>query len=393
MQATKDLFFYDSSVHIVMERDIGQSLNRFNVVKFGWKKEEYMRRLSFGLFIIILLVMAAGSKAQNSVTVTITAPPYNQIYAADLDIQHVKSSGVLFTVMLSPTVDIKVKLYLIIAVTLPGENSAEIAWARSTPLTLYRGQDRIITSVDLSGENPPVKLEDYQIIDAEFDKIKSVGLATGKAPAGEYVFTVSCLDMNDQTIPNSTTSAAITVTNPSRVDLVLPMNGENITTLFPHFQWSANADTVRLSIYQKLPNQQSPQDVVSGVPFLQQSVSGSSFNYPSSGPGVRPLENGMTYYWFLDIPPSSTRGSGLRSDIWSFTEGRAGASGGSSVDNDAATKALVGFLTGTQFQSLLSQITTLTGDASYDGSPLSMQDVIDLLQNMDKSKIISVTIQ
>lgn len=101
----------------------------------------------------------------------------------------------------------------------------------------------------------------------------------------------------------------------------------------------------------------------------------------------------MTYYWFVDIPPSSTRGSGLRSDIWSFAEGRTGASGGSSVDNNAATKALVSFLTGTQFQNLVTQITTLTGDASYDGSPLGMQDVIDLLQNMDKSKIISVTIQ
>lgn len=393
MQATKDLFFDDLSVHIVMRRDIGQSLNRVEIVKFGWKKEEYMRRLSFGLSIIILSVMAAESRAQNPVTVTITAPPYNQIYAADLDIQHAKSSGVLFTVTLAPTVDVKVKLYLIITVTLPGESSAEVAWARSTPLTLYRGQDKIITSVDLSGDNPPIKLEDYQIIDAEFDKIKSVALATGKAPAGEYVFTVSCLDLNNQPLLNSTTSVAITVTNPSRVDLLLPINGENITTLFPHFQWSANADTVVLSIYQKLPNQQSPQDVVSGVPFLQQAVAGSSFNYPSSGPGVRLLENGMTYYWFVDIPPSSTRGSGLRSDIWSFAEGRTGASGGSSVDNNAATKALVSFLTGTQFQNLVTQITTLTGDASYDGSPLGMQDVIDLLQNMDKSKIISVTIQ
>ncbi len=359
-----------------------------------------MRRLFSelsGLAFVFLLVHT-GSAQQNLVNVTLTLPQYNQIFVADLDIEHSKNSGVLFTVTLQSLSDapLSVRLYLSVDLNLAGQDPfPNFVTAQSNPFTLRPHETRMFTNVDLASDNYPITLDDnnYHYDEAEFDKIKSIALATGKAPAGIYHFKLECVDAKSlQPVSTGMEEGQIVVTNPSRVDLVLPMDGGNVTTLFPHFQWSANADSVTLSIFQKLPNQQSAQDVVSGIPFLKQVVAGSSFNYPPSGPGVRPLENG-TYYWFVDIAPSSTRGNAIRSDIWSFTVGAMDTSGGVSADFDAATRALMNLLNGTQYQGLLNQVTTLTGTASYDGVTLGVQDLIDLLQNMDKSKITSVTVQ
>lgn len=365
-------------------------------LKLAVKEEGFMNQISKTLLALIILSFAGSSQAQqNLVNLSISVPQYNQIYVADLDIQHAQSTGVLFSAALkslAPT-EIHIKLTLSVVITLVGQAPFQIAQATSTPLTLEPGQMKVITNVDLSGDNPPIHLESYSYDQEQFDKIKNVALATGKAPAGTYAFMLNCV--NESNIPVSNPAQGqIVVTNPSRIDLVLPMDGGNITTLFPHFQWSANVDSVVLSVYQKLPNQAGPQDVVSGVPFLQQSVVGGSFNYPPSGPGVRLLATGQTYYWFVDIPSSATRGAGLRSDIWSFTvSGTDTTSGNSANWNDVATKALINLLTGTQYQGLLSQISSLNGTASFDGSSIGTQDLIDILQGLDKSKIINVTIQ
>lgn len=360
-----------------------------------------MRRLIFGLSIVsfLFLLVRPTDAQQNLVNITLILPQYNQIYAADLDIEHAKNAGVLFTVTLQSMSDValKVRLSLTVNLFLAGQQPfPNFVTAQSNPFTMQPHETKTFTNVDLASDSYPITLDKnhYHYDEAEFDQIKNVALATGKVPAGVYEFDLDCIDAKTlQPASTGIQKGQIVVTNPSHVDLVLPMNGENVTTLFPHFQWSANVDSVTLSIYQKLPNQQSPQDVVSGVPFLQQVVVGSSFNYPPSGAGVRPLENDKTYYWLIDITPSSTRGSGIRSDIWNFTIGGAGAAGGSLTGDDGATRALTNLLTGTQYQDLLNQISALTGTASYDGTSLTFQDLMDILQNMDKSKITSVTVQ
>lgn len=353
-----------------------------------------MRRLSVALSVLLLSLWANSSKAQNLVNVAVSVPQYNQIYVADFDIQQVKSSGVLFTATLQSmaATQIQVKLNMFVNITLVGESPFQIAQATTVPIALNPGQTKVVTNVDLSGDNPAIRLENYSYDQAEYDKIKNVALATGKAPAGTYEFVLSCTGVDGKSVSNTAT-ADIIVTNPSRVDLAFPNNGENVTTPFPRFQWSANVDTVVLSVYQKLPYQQSPQDVVSGVPSLQQTVAGSSFNYPPTGSGVRPLQNGNTYYWFVEIPASSTRGNGIRSDIWSFAVAASDTTSVSAGNiNDAATRALINLLTGTQYQSLLSQITMLNGTASYDGSSIGTQQLIEILQNLDKSKITNVNV-
>ena len=354
-----------------------------------------MRYLNVGMIVIVFFLSGPRVKAQG-VGVSVIVPQYNQIYVADLDLQHNKNPGVLFTAHLLShhSAPIQVRLQVFFNATLVGQSPFELADATSKPFTLNPGTPLTFTNVDLVKDNYIIQLDTYNFDpDNKFDQIKTIALATGKAPAGTYEFVLKCFDASNPGNVEGGTQGQIVVTNPSRVDLLLPINLENMSTLFPHFQWSANSDTVTLSIYQMLSSQQSPQDVVSGVPFLQQVVAGSSFNYPPSGPGVRPLEGGKTYYWFVDVSSSATRGAGIRSDIWSFTIGKTDTSGATGTSSAEAAAALQSFLDGTQFEGLLSQIGTLTGTAMYDENIISLQDLIDILKNMDKSKIINVTIQ
>ncbi len=366
-----------------------------------------MKRFDITVLFIGLLAISASVKAQTSsnlVNLTLTVPQTNQIYVADLDIQHIQSSGVLFSATLQSlaSTPIQVKLRMTINVTLAdGATYPDIADATTNPFTLEPGQVRVITNVDLSGSNPSISVESSHYNSDQVDKLKNVALAMGKAPAGVYQFMLQCFDQNN--MPESEQArGSIIVTNPSRIELALPMDQGSVSTLFPHFQWMANVDTVVLSVYEKLPSQVSPEDVVSGVPYLRVTVPNStspapgSFNYPPSGPGVRPLQDGRTYYWYVQTPGSASRGSGLRSDIWSFTIGSVnspapGGTQGGDI-NSVATAALKSFLTGTPYSYLVSQIGMLTGQATYDGNEISTDELIDILKNMDRSKVTSVIV-
>lgn len=366
-----------------------------------------MRRLRLVLLALSALLFSSSVKAQvsdNLVNLTLSVPQTNQIYVSQLDLQHIRSSAVLFSATLQSlsSMPVQVKLKLTVDVTLANGNSyPDIAYVVTDPFPLEPGRVKVITNVDLSGANPTIGVEESHYNGSQVEELKNVALATGKAPAGVYSFELRCLDNNNVPI-SLPASGSIVVTNPSRIELALPMDQGNISTLFPHFQWMSNVDTVVLSVYEQLPSQQSPEDIVSGVPFLRVTVPGSfspasgSFNYPPSGPGVRPLQNGRTYYWYVDVPSSSSGGAGIRSDIWSFTVGSSDStafgSGGENI-NDAATGALKNLLSGTDYQKLASEIQMLTGQATYDGRPISTSELIDILKSLDKSKISSVTIQ
>ncbi len=362
----------------------------------------YTLPLALGLFMFAFSARAQGP--QNLVSLTVTLPQYNQIYVAELDLENVKSSGVLFSATLQSltSTDLQVKLQMTVNVVLANGNSyQDIADATTRPFVLAAHQVKVITNVDMSGNNPLIGIESSHYNSDQVDQLKSVALATGKAPAGNYQFDIKCLKAETGQIL-SEDSKTITVTNPSRVELQLPLNQENVTTFIPHFLWLSNVDTVILAVYEKLPSQQSPEDVVSGVPSLRVTVPNSSspspgsFIYPPSGLGVRPLQNGRTYYWYVEIPTSATRGHGIRSDIWSFTVGGTDSttftSRGGSTGN-AVTEALKNFLLDTDYGGLAQQIEALTGQATYDGRSLTTQELIQLLNSMDKSKITSVTIQ
>ncbi len=353
-------------------------------------------RVATKLMLLIAVICVAGvAKAQDLVNVTLTMPQFNQLYVAELDFQNVQSTGVIFTITLQPTPavtsPIDVRLQISVDATLSGQSPMDIATATTAPITLNPGQPKTITNVDLSGTNPTIPLESWNFNESNFNVIRGIALATSKAPAGVYSVTVNCILPSN---PPVTRTEQIVVTNPSRVDLIFPMNQGTVTTTWPRFQWSASTDSVKLLVYEQLPGQQTAQDVVSGsTAYLDQWVTGSSFQYPTSGPGVRQLQDGKTYYWYLELPVGATLGQSLHSDIWSFTVATTDTTSATSKDfNDEATRALVNLLTGTQYQNLLEQISHLNGNATYDGKVIGSDSLITILENMDKSKISSVTI-
>lgn len=363
----------------------------------------YVFALIFGM-----LILSYSAKAQTSgdlVSISLSVPQVNQIYVADLDMQHIKSAGVLFSAALTclATTPVQTRLKMTVNVSLAnGDTYDGIAYAVTEPFTLQPGQVRVITNVDLSGDNPTVPVAESHYNADQVEKLKSVALATGKAPAGVYTFVLVCLNNNNAQISREEIGR-IVVTNPSRIELALPIDEGNVSTLFPHFQWLSNVDTVVLAVYEKLPSQQSPEDVVSGVPFLRLTVPNStspasgSFNYPPSGAGIRPLQDGRTYYWYVEVPGPSGRSSSIRSDIWSFTVSSmdstafTGTAGGNI--NSTATAALKRFLSGTSYRNLVSRISMLTGQASYDGSPISTQELIEILNSIKASQVTGVTIR
>lgn len=363
------------------------------------------RTIALVLGMLVTSYSAMAQAPGNLVSLTLSVPQTNQIYVADLNMQHIKSAGVLFSATLTSlsSTPIQVKLRMTINVTLAdGESYPDIADATTEPFTLRPAQTKVITNVDLSGDNPTIAVEDSHYDPDKVEKLRDVSLATGKAPAGVYQFILVCLNENNVEISRPE-YGRIAVTNPSRIELALPIDEGNVSTLFPHFQWLSNVDTVMLAVYEKLPSQQTPEDVVSGVPFLRVTVPNStspgsgSFNYPPSGPGVRPLEEGRTYYWYVEVPSSSSRGSGIRSDIWSFTVGGmdSAAFTGTGVANinSMATETLKRFLSGTSYQNLIARIGLLTGQATYDGSAISTQELIEILNSIKKSEVTKVTIQ
>ena len=146
----------------------------------------------------------------------------------------------------------------------------------------------------------------------------------GKAPSGVYQviirFTVVQVGRNsaNETVDLSNDPRfTVTVTNPTNATLVQPSdNGIEYPSPFPQFQWSYDTRAIRISVYEKRPEQQSLEDAISATdPFLQVEInrkeSGnlSVFTYPQGavgGPGVtilagpRPLERGKSYVVVLD---------------------------------------------------------------------------------------------
>lgn len=347
-------------------------------------------------FLLVALCLCAFAQGQNQVELTVSVPGINQIYAADLDIEHFKSSQILFIASLTPlqNVPVSVKLDVQVYVTLPDQPRFLIASATSTPLTLSPGETKSITNVDLSGPNPPIHLEKYNYDQAQFDKIKSVAMATGKMPAGIYEFYVRCLTLDNLPASNAVQSQ-IVVTNPGRLELRLPADRDVVSTLFPHFEWTADADTVILSVYEKLPNQTDPQDVVSGIPFLRTAVGGKSFNYPPAGVGVRPLAYGKTYYWYIEVPPSAMRSSPQKSEIWSFTVNSSLTEGTESKESreGSYTRNLIEFLNLSQHMDIANQIFSLKNNVIYDGKVITLEEAFDILRKLTKDKNFKLRVE
>lgn len=231
----------------------------------------------------------------------------------------------------------------IVADTDVAPEGVELFSGLTYPVQLVTNQPHYYTSRDLAPGGP---LELYEAETIQFNggpagaqKIIDAIRATSRLPDGTYAFylTVYVLDENDASAPPFSTENEYTqivdylyITNPTSVDLLSPMDGDQLVTQFPLFQWRADTRNVRLFVYEMQPGMRSPEEAITGIPHLETDpLTINQFFYPQSGSGVRALEPGKQYVWFLRgmYRTSANREEYIMSELYTFSITDPGAEG------------------------------------------------------------------
>jgi len=268
------------------------------------------------LIFILFTTLALGQ-----VRIQVTAPAtLDQVNIADLDVSKLKDLPLLFTVMITNSGDpIRVKLHFQVFVRIGNEPEDILADAWSLPFTVERG-GLSFTNQDLASGRTGIKSDGgrTQIYEDKIKRIKDLAQSTGRLPAGRYRFLIQILNEAELSILDSW-EKVYEVTNPSRIDLVSPAYQSEVRTQFPIFKWIAPYfKEFEISVYEKLPNQETPEEVVSGDRNLRwkYKTTETQVQYPQE---ALPLEDGKTYFWYVKSYIQGSRGTEeVKSEIWSF---------------------------------------------------------------------------
>jgi hypothetical protein len=355
----------------------------------------------FLLLTVFCLAASVGS-AFAQLTMTETHLQVTQLSIGDLDFKTFGSTHWFFTlnIMNNSGVPVNALLDMSIDVLLADNTSYPNAAELITQAFPVPASGMTISNTDL-GPTSSIKSASFNYNANAESNIKNLALSTGKMPAGTYTFHVK-LELAPSGNQVSESDIVLTLINSSRVDLILPPNQSTIANAFPLFQWIYDGSNVELSVYEKLPNDQSDEDAANGVPFLDITSgtpgfpSGSnSYQYPTSGP--RPLQTGHTYVWKIAGLTTGSGGSGptINSELWEFTV-QAGVAGS---DTSGTSQILTTQLLNLGFSQdvvnqILSGTLSPTGVIMLNGQAISAADVAAILSMLaaNPDKIISVNI-
>ena len=302
---------------------------------------------------VLWIAIGPAARAQQ-LSVTVTILTLDQISITDLDFENFHGTRPFIALTMTATTAQRVILHLDISALLAnGTQLNPLARAVSEPFQLS-GTMRV-TNVDL-GTNTGIMLNENAsgIDDAARDKINDVLQTTGKLPFGTYTFTAWLESVSPNIPPSNQFPVSIVIQNPSRVELLAPSNGTEWPNPYPVFQWSSNTDEVILGVYEKQPGMQTPQEAISGIPNLQMRLGKiNTFQYPASGPGVRQLEPGKTYFWFVQglLRSGSNTEDVISSEIWQTSISRQSGSAAS-----AAILSQLEDIAGPQFREIISRL-------------------------------------
>jgi hypothetical protein len=176
-------------------------------------------------------------------------------------------------------------------------------------------------------ERNRIRVRESNVETDEIDNVERNILATGKAPAGEYVLrgTITSPSMNDTQGEDH-----FYISNPSFVQLVSPgveagsgFSGE-IFSEFPVFQWNGNGQEYQVVVFEKKFAIESLDNILNMTPNWESPrVNAYSIQYPQASGGengvVIPLEYGKTYYWAVRMFIGTSSGEEeLTSEIYEF---------------------------------------------------------------------------
>jgi hypothetical protein len=332
------------------------------------------------ILLIALLVAAAVPVWAQGPTIDITASvaPVDVLTLQDVDFVNSTAPKWLFTITLrgkgvtGQTATITAVMRLFVDVTLADGESFPSASHYTTKQFTFVGT-RSFTNLDLRNSDI---VSEYSMDYTAKRRLEEIALPSGILPAGVYTFRIQVDDVRAKI--SSTASFKFVLSNPSRLDLVFPLNNDRSVGQFPLFQWNFDGSRARISVYERLPGQSSLGDVASGIPHVSADVTGNSYLYPSAG--VRPLEPGKTYVWFVEGLYGSAGGNSrtMRSPLWSFTVSAGGANAAIQSLLDELEKAM-GTKHKAVFDRIRAEALSPTGQVRVDGSLITTTELVKLI--------------
>jgi hypothetical protein len=233
---------------------------------------------------------------------------------------------------------------------------------------------RSISNLDLQ-KNPAYGIT-YVLTAEAKRRFEELALPTGFMPSGVYTFLIEVTtERYNQSFKGS---FKFVLSNPSRLELVFPTDRDRSVGQFPFFQWNYDGPRSRISIFEQLPGQLSPQEATDGVPYVTAEVTTNSFLYPSSG--VRPLEPGKTYVWFVEglLGSSGNPNSSFKSPFRSFTVSAGGGNAAMQSLLDELERVL-GPKHKALFDRIRSGALSPTGKIRVDGATINTTELVKLI--------------
>jgi len=321
-----------------------------------------------------LLLCSSYAVSQSPVDVTSIVAPVNQLSIGDIDFRHSTTPKWLFTINIHVRDGSSIRCVMAVnaGFTIPNENHRD---AISFVTDTFRvNGNRSISNLDF--DRTDLRLTNYVLDSQAKRRLEEVALPTGQIPAGTYDFHVVVTPVGGSA---EETIFSLVLSNPTTVELISPIDGDQFTSQFPLFQWLYDGPSSRVSVYEKLPGQASLEEAASGIPHYSTASTSKSLQYPSSG--ARLLEPGKTYVWFVEGLSSVAGGTtvSLKSSLRSFTVASNGAQSMSSI-LDELTRALP------QYKSLFDEVKamgfTTAGTLRLNGSIISVSDLQRLLNKL-----------
>jgi hypothetical protein len=301
--------------------------------------EEVLRGMMVCVLLIALPLLVPAQEDPNVIiTFDVQLIDVDVFYLSDaaFNMQNVLASPagpILFTMTLTSDRAVNVSVGIRLeAETRFTQGPIEIFSGITRPVSLEANTPRFFTNRDL-GKGGVLELIDHELIDIvdpspDTRQFVDVVRGTGKLPDGLYNFYLTAY------IPASTAppygpfeelqsiERQLNIVNPTRVELLSPYDGERVVTQFPLFQWRSDTRRVILRVFEIPQGARSLDETITGIPHLERPISDSNqFFYPQTGAGIRSLEPGKSYVWYIEglYRTSANIEEAITSELYEFT--------------------------------------------------------------------------